>query len=112
MNWSTYEQKCIFNIIYKAVSVMMIVVISVSGLVGCGSKNKFCHTGSSILPAPTKSITDAPVNAKTNEITIEGVLSSLDKDAKKMRFVENSSGIEYEVPYTGELIFRQNMEQR
>ena len=27
-----------FNIIYKAVSVMMIVVISVSGLVGCGSK--------------------------------------------------------------------------
>ena len=91
-----------FNIIYKAVSVMMIVVISVSGLVGCGSKKTSSVTpGSSILPAPTKSITDAPVNAKTNEITIEGVLSSLDKDAKKMRFVENSSGIEYEVPYTG-----------
>ena len=91
-----------FNIIYKAVSVMMIVVISVSGLVGCGSKKtSSVIPGSSILPAPTKSITDAPVNAKTNEITIEGVLSSLDKDAKKMRFVENSSGIEYEVPYTG-----------
>ena len=60
-----------FNIIYKAVSVMMIVVISVSGLVGCGSKKTSSVTpGSSILPAPTKSITDAPVNAKTNEITI------------------------------------------
>ena len=57
-----------FNIIYKAVSVMMIVVISVSGLVGCGSKKTSSVTpGSSILPAPTKSITDAPVNAKTNE---------------------------------------------
>ena len=34
-----------FNIIYKAVSVMMIVVISVSGLVGCGSKKT-----SSVIP--------------------------------------------------------------
>lgn len=44
-----------FNIIYKAVSVMMIVVISVSGLVGCGSKKtSSVIPGSSILPAPTK----------------------------------------------------------
>lgn len=91
-----------FNIIYKAVSVMMIVVISVSGPCRLRlEKNKFCHTGKLNTSGTDKVNYGCTCKCKTNEITIEGVLSSLDKDAKKMRFVENSSGIEYEVPYTG-----------
>ena len=65
---------------------MMIVVISVSGLVGCGSKKtSSVIPGSSILPAPTKSITDAPVNAKTNEITvIQAQLNSLKQQIQRI----------------------------
>lgn len=69
---------------------------------GCNKKNNGPERipGSSILPLPTKPITEATTNS-SNEIVIRGVFSALDAENKKMRFVDISTNVEYEVPYHG-----------
>lgn len=97
------KQNNILNKIYRAASVCILTVFISTILIGCSqsSRKSTIIPGSSILPAPSKSITEAPTTVDSDEIVIEGVLSSLDTASKKMRFVEISTGIEYEVPYTG-----------
>ena len=97
------KQNNILNKIYRAASVCILTVFISTILIGCSqsSRKSTIIPGSSILPAPSKSITEAPTTVDSDEIVIEGVLSSLDTTSKKMRFVEISTGIEYEVPYTG-----------
>jgi len=71
-------------------------------LSGCGKTRESTITpGSSILVPPKKSITEAPTQKNSDELTITGVLSYIDKGEKKAQFLDIQSGVEYEVPYTG-----------
>lgn len=88
----------------RTTAVLLVVQICVMALVGCtignGNKTGTLTPGSSILPAPKKNITEATTNA-SQEITVTGVLSYIDRDNKKANFIDISSGVEYEVPYSG-----------
>ena len=80
---------------------MMCVIFCVN-MTGCGeTKESTIKPGSSILVPPKKSIKEAPTNKNSDELTITGVLSYNDKTEKKAHFVDISSNVEYEVPYSG-----------
>ena len=71
-------------------------------LSGCGkqSSNKTLIPGSSILPAPTKAVTEMETK-KANQIDLTGVLTYVNTDDLIMHFVDIDTGTEYEVAYTG-----------
>ena len=83
----------------RTTAALLAVQICVMALVGCtignGNKTGTLTPGSSILPAPKKSIKEASTNA-SQEITVTGVLSYIDRDNKKANFIDISSGVEYE----------------
>lgn len=95
------KHKIFLNNIYRAASVFILSAFLCVSLAGCSESGSTIVPGSSILPAPSKSITEVPTTLNSDEIGIEGVLSSVDTESKKMRFIEISTGTEYEVPYTG-----------
>ena len=80
----------------------MLCVIFCVNVTGCGeTKESTIKPGSSILVPPKKSIQEAPTNKNSDELTITGVLSYNDKTEQKAHFVDISSNVEYEVPYSG-----------
>lgn len=97
-----------YTAVKKITAVMLIMFISALTFTGCTIGNKTntgtLIPGSSILPAPKKNITEAGTTS-ADEITVTGVLSYIDTDNKKANFIELSSGVEYEVPYSGGTVF-------
>ena len=85
--------------IKKIFSVFLLPALLLSG---CGkqSSNKTLIPGSSILPAPTKAVTDMETK-KANQIDLTGVLTYVNTDDLIMHFVDIDTGTEYEVAYTG-----------
>lgn len=95
MRRTTYQgtMKRIFTIL-----IAFVVFFSMSA---CSSKKESTITpGSSILPAPKKSVTEAPVK-NTDEISITGVLTQINTANLTMNILDNETGTEYEVAYTG-----------
>lgn len=92
----------------KMTALMMGLVICVLSFMGCtignGSNSGTITPGSSILTAPKKNITEATTGA-SQQITVTGVLSYIDKDSKKANFIDTNAGVEYEVPYSGGTVF-------
>lgn len=88
----------------REAALFMTIILSISmgvGAAGCGKKSGRTITpGSSITPAPSKSVTELSTN-NANEIAFTGVLTYLNTSELKMHFVDISSGTEYEVAYTG-----------
>jgi hypothetical protein len=88
--------------VYRTIVILMMCVIFCVNMTGCGeTKESTIKPGSSILVPPKKSIKEAPTNKNSDELTITGVLSYNDKTEKKAHFVDISSNVEYEVPYSG-----------
>ena len=85
--------------IKKIFSVFLLPALLLSG---CGkqSSNKTLIPGSSILPAPTKAVTEMETK-KANQIDLTGVLTYVNTDDLIMHFVDIDTGTEYEVAYTG-----------
>jgi hypothetical protein len=88
--------------IIKRFMVLFMTVILVTGLAACSGKSSgtSIKPGSSILPAPAKSITEAPTK-NANEIDLTGVLTYVNTSELKMHFMDIDTGNEYEVSYTG-----------
>ncbi len=87
---------------YRTIVILMMCVIFCLNITGCGeTKESTIKPGSSILVPPKKSIQEAPTNKNSDELTITGVLSYNDKTEQKAHFVDISSNVEYEVPYSG-----------
>lgn len=86
--------------INKLCTVFMVLVMLTTA--GCGKeKNKSAIVpGSSILPAPTKAVTELETK-NANEIDLTGVLTYVNTDELKMHFIDIDTGTEYEVTYTG-----------
>ena len=88
------------NMIKRCVALLLTGVVILS-MAACGSKSTSTITpGSSILQAPKKPVTEAPVK-NANEIDITGVLTQTDAANLKMNFLDTDTGTEYEVAYTG-----------
>ncbi len=86
----------------RTIVILMLCVIFCVNVTGCGeTKESTIKPGSSILVPPKKSIQEAPTNKNSDELTITGVLSYNNKTEKKAHFVDISSNVEYEVPYSG-----------
>lgn len=83
-------------------SLCAVLLLPVLLLTGCGKKSsdRTLVPGSSILPAPTKSVTELETK-KANEISLTGVLTYVNADELKMHFIDIDTGTEYEVAYTG-----------
>lgn len=82
----------------KLITLVLIMVMALVQI-GCGEDKPNRISGNSISPRPSvKPITDATQNGK--DITMSGVLSYINIDAKKLQFIDINSGVEYEVPYT------------
>lgn len=81
-------------------------------LSGCGKQNnnKTLIPGSSILPAPTKAVTEIETK-KADQIDLTGVLTYVNIDELKMHFVDIDTGTEYEVAYTGGTDIRDKYEK-
>jgi hypothetical protein len=92
----------------KIMAVMMTVVMGVLGVMGCtignGESSGTVRAGSSIITTAKKSIKEATTNA-AQQITVTGVLSFKDTENKVINVIETSSGVEYEVPYSGATTF-------
>lgn len=92
----------------KMTALMLVVTMTALSFVGCSigneKKSAAITPGSSILQAPKKNIKDATTGA-SQEITVTGVLSYIDIENKKANFIDTSSGVEYEVPYSGGTTF-------
>ncbi len=92
----------------RVTAFLLSVVVYMAGFAGCSIGNTQTESairpGSSVVTPPKKSITEAETNA-AQQITVTGVLSYIDKDSKKANFIEISSGVEYEVPYSGGTTF-------
>lgn len=88
------------NYIKKVCAVLMMLVMLVTA--GCGKEKKKSAIvpGSSILPAPTKSVTELETK-NANEIDLTGVLTYVNTGELKMHFIDIDTGTEYEVAYTG-----------
>ena len=93
-------KKNIKGYIRRAVASAMICIMALS-LDACGQKESKIVSGSSILPMPTNKAQEVTVPVNANEVTFTGVLTYISTDDKKMRYVDISSGTEYEVTYTG-----------
>jgi hypothetical protein len=88
------------NIKKRCFIILMTLVVSI-GLMACkSSKSNAITPGSSILPAPSKSVTEASTT-NVNEIQFAGVLTYLNTSDYKMHLVDIDTGTEYEVAYTG-----------
>ena len=96
----TMIKKNIKGYIRRAVASAMICIMALS-LAACGQKESKIVSGSSILPMPTKKAQEVTVPVNANEVTFTGILTYISTDDKKMRYVDISSGTEYEVTYTG-----------
>ncbi|MDD3240672.1 MAG: PEGA domain-containing protein [Lachnospira sp.] len=90
--------------IQKVLALFLTVVMTLTmtvGMAGCGKKKGgTLIPGSSITPAPSKSVTEKATN-NANEIALTGVLTYLNTSDLKMHFIDITSGTEYEVRYTG-----------
>lgn len=86
--------------IRKVCAVFMMLVMLV--MAGCSKEKKKSAIvpGSSILPAPTKSVTELETK-NANEIDLTGVLTYVNTSELKMHFIDIDTGTEYEVAYTG-----------
>lgn len=88
------------NIGKKSMAVLMVTVMF-TGMIACGKpKNNTIVPGSSILPAPQKSVSEAQTNS-AKDVTLTGVLTGLDTENRVMHFVDVTQGAEYEVQYSG-----------
>lgn len=87
---------------YKIITILMVCIIFFANITGCEkTRQSTIKPGSSVLVPPKKSITEAPTNKNSDELTITGVLSYNDKTEKIAHFVDVNSNVEYEVPYSG-----------
>lgn len=88
------------NVIKRCVAMMLVVTMALP-LSACGKKKSTTLVpGSSILPAPTKSITEVETS-NPNEIKLTGILTYVNTSEYAMHFVDVDTGTEYEVVYTG-----------
>lgn len=83
----------------KAVIAILMVLVMMTGCTEKKSKSVI-KPGNSILPAPTKSVTEIETK-KAGEIELTGVLTYVNSSELKMHFIDIDTGTEYEVAYTG-----------
>ena len=89
------------HIIKRILAICLVVIFCVGTTACMASGNNSSNAmvpGSSITPAPT---VNKDIKGDGENPTFTGVLSKSDISDLKMRFVDISTGTEYEVPYSG-----------
>lgn len=88
------------KMIYRYVALMLVIAMALP-LSACGKKKTATLIpGSSILPAPTKSVTEVETG-NADEIKLTGILTYVNTSEYAMHFIDVDTGTEYEVLYSG-----------
>lgn len=81
-----------------AVCMLMVLIVSQTACTSSKNNGRAVIPGSSITPAPSVA---KEIKGDGENPTLTGVLTLRDADSNRMRFVDITTGTEYEVPYTG-----------